>query len=102
MKVVGRGRRTEDTTPGKVLALALLANAPIALAFVVAPLAGDLERARSLAPYVLWGVPPLVAASVWVYLRAPPDRKAHRAARIGLVLDAVAARLWVLVLLAPR
>lgn len=101
---MGRGRRAveTDTTPGKVLALALLANAPIALAFVVAPLTGDLARARSLAPFVLWGVPPLVAASVWLFLRAPPERKAHRAARIGLVLDAVAALLWLLVLIAPR
>jgi hypothetical protein len=102
---MARGRKAiqTDTTPGKVLVLALLANAPIAVAFIVAPLlAGGAAQARALAPYVLWGTPPLAAASLLVYIRAPEDRKMHRAARIGLLLDAVALALWLLVLIAPK
>lgn len=91
-----------DTTPGKVLALALLANAPIAAGFVLAPLfsGGDASAGRAFIPFVLWGTPPFAALAVFVYARAAPERRQHRAARIGLVLACTAALLWgVLVLM---
>lgn len=86
-----------DTAPGKVLALALLANAPIAMAFVAAPLLsrGDTTAGRALVPYVLALTPLFVAASLYSYKRARPERRAHRAARIGLVLDGAAGLLWI-------
>lgn len=85
-----------DTTPGKVLALALLANAPIAAGFVLGPLlsGGDAARARAFVPFVLVLTPVLAAAALLVYFRARPDRRAHRAARMGVVLAGVALLLW--------
>jgi hypothetical protein len=98
---MARGRRAHDvdTTPGKVLALALLANAPILLGFVLAPLFGGPEAARAFVPYVLLGTPPVAAASLWFFARAAPERRAHRAARIGVLLDGVGLLLWALVAL---
>ena len=100
---MAKGRRTAealatDTTPGKVLALALLANAPIFVGFVLVPLFSGPLAARETAPYVLVGTPVVAAWSLVVWARAPPERKGHRAARIGLLLDGVALLLWVLVL----
>lgn len=97
-----RGRRVqEDTTPGKILALALLANAPIFVGFVLVLLitGGDAEAARRFAPLVLFATPLLAVLAIGIFVRAPPDRKAHRASRIGIVLAAVALLLWVLVLI---
>ena len=88
----------QDVTPGKVLALALVANAPVALGFVLVPLLSGPEGARAFVPYVLLGTPPVAAWSLWVYARARPEQRAHRAARIGLLLDGVALFLWALVL----
>lgn len=81
--------------------LALLANAPIALAFVLAPLfaRSDPTAARVFLPLVLWATPPLAVWSVVVFVRAPPHARAHRAARIGLILAATALLLWSLVAL---
>lgn len=95
-----RRRAIEDTTPGRVLALALLANAPIFVGFVLVLLVtgGDAAAARRFAPAVLWATPLLAVLSVATYARAKPERKAHRAARIGIVLAAVALLLWALVL----
>ena len=101
-----KGRRTRaelmsvDTTPGKILAMAILANAPIATGFVLVPLLSGGDRAASLpfVPFVLWLVPPLALGAFFTYYRAPKDRRAHRAARIGILLAAIAMGLWVLVL----
>lgn len=88
-----------DTTPGKVLALALLANAPIAVGFILAPLlTGDAASGRAYAPVVLWATPPFALLSAYLYARAPHGRRAHRAARIGLLLSVTALVLWALVL----
>lgn len=103
---MGTGRRTRaemmavDTTPGKILAMAILANVPIAAAFVLVPLfaGGDPQASRPLIPFVMWLVPPLAMGSTFVYFRAPKDRRAHRAARIGIVLAFVALALWVFML----
>lgn len=98
------GRRTAqatgiDTTPGKVLALALLANAPIAVGFVLAPLiTRDPQAGRAYAPVVLWTTLPFALLAVVVYARAKPEMRAHRAARIGLVLAVTALGLWALML----
>lgn len=94
-----RAKLAEDTTPGKVLALALVALAPIAVGFVLAPLFSSPAAARPFVPYVLVGTPVVAAWSLVVWSRASPDRRAHRAARIGLLLDGVALLLWGLVLL---
>lgn len=98
-----QGRRAVapvDTRPGQVLALALLANLPVLVGFVLAPLlsGGSPEAARAMVPVVLWATPLLAAASLLVFARAPPDRRRHRASRLGLVLDVVALALWALVL----
>lgn len=101
----GKGRRVrEDTTPGKILALALLANAPLFLGFVLVLLItqGDTAAARRFAPLVLWATPLFAVLSLGIFIRASPERKAHRASRIGVVLDVVAVFLWALVLFAPR
>lgn len=89
-----------DTTPGKILAMAILANAPIAAGFVLVPLftGGDAATARAFVPFVLWLVPPLALGSVFVYARAAKERRRHRASRIGLLLAVVALGLWTLVL----
>ena len=97
------GRRTSralavDTTPGKILALALLANAPILVGFVLVPLLAGPAAARSAAPFVLFGTPVVALWSVALWARAAPERKAHRASRIGLLLDGVALFLWVMLL----
>lgn len=96
---LARRQAREDTTPGKVLALALLANAPIFLGFVLVLLftQGDTMAARRFVPLITWTTPLFAVLSVGVYLRAPGDRKAHRASRIGLTLAIVALLLWALV-----
>lgn len=102
MNGVRKGRQArEDTTPGKILALALLANAPIFVGFVLVLLltGGDTAAARRYAPLVLFATPVLAVLSLGVYLRAPADRRAHRASRIGVVLAGAALLLWVLVLI---
>lgn len=98
-----QGRRTSqalavDATPGKILALALVANAPILVGVVLAPLLSGPETARAFAPYILFGTPVVAAWSLLVWWRAPPERKAHRAARIGVLLDGLGLFLWLLVL----
>lgn len=97
-----RGRKAlqADTTPGKILALALLANAPIFVGFVLVLLitGGDAAAARRFVPVVLVATPLLAVLSVLTYARAKPERRAHRASRIGLVLAIVALALWALVL----
>ena len=96
-----KGRRAlEDTTPGKILALALLANAPVLVAFILVPLftGGDATAARRYAPMVVWTTPLFAVLSVGTYLRAKSEPRTHRAARIGLVLAFVALGLWGFVL----
>lgn len=100
-KPTAAGRRTrEDTTPGKILALALLANAPIFVGFVLVPLftGGDAAAARRYAPLVVWATPLFAVLALGVYLRAPAARKAHRAARIGAMLAVIGLLLWAFVL----
>ncbi|HEX2022154.1 MAG TPA: hypothetical protein VHH36_05535 [Candidatus Thermoplasmatota archaeon] len=96
---MARGRKAvvTDTTPGKVLLLALLAAAPVALAFVFAPLATGGATTPTFLRLVLFGTPVLAAWSLVLYVRAHPGRRAHRAARIGLLLDGVCLFLWLLV-----
>lgn len=109
MRPLAQGRRAaaalaQDTTPGKILALALLANAPVFVGMVLVLLitGGDTTAARRFAPLILFATPIFAILSVGIYVRAPPERKAHRASRIGLLLDGVAVLMWLLVLLAPR
>lgn len=98
------GRRAQmlatDRRPGEILALALLANAPIFVGFVIAPLltGGDPATGRAYAPWVLYFTAPLAIASLGLFLRTKPERRAHRAARIGALLAVVALALWALVL----
>lgn len=108
MNALATGRRAQaalaqDTTPGKILALALLANAPIFLGVVLVLLltGGDTAAGRRFAPLILWATPLLAVLSLAFYVRAPPERRAHRASRIGLLLALVALVLWALVLFAP-
>jgi len=96
-------RRTkiqEDTTAGKILALALLANAPIFVGFVLVLLItqGDTSASRRFAPVVLWVTPLFAVMSLGIFIRAPRERKMHRASRIGVILAVVALLMWVLVL----
>lgn len=100
MTRLARRSYREDTTPGKVLALALLANAPIFVGFVLVLLftRGDTDAARRFAPLVTWATPLFAVLAIGIFLRAPPERKVHRAARIGIVLAFVALLLWGLVL----
>ena len=101
---MAQGRRAraalaQDATPGRILLLALVANAPILLGFILLPtVTRDPLSSRAAVPYVLYGTPIVAAGSVFVYARAPPDRRAHRASRIGLLLAGVALLLWALVL----
>lgn len=97
--VTGRKAR-EDTTPGRILAFALLANAPVLVAFILVPIltGGDAAAARRYAPVVTWATPLFAVLSVATFVRAKPERRSHRAARIGLVLALVALGLWALVL----
>lgn len=96
----GRRAQLEDTTPGKVLALALLANLPVLVAFILTPIVtgGDAAAARRYAPIVVWVTPLFAVLSIGVYARAKSERRSHRAARIGLILAIVALGLWALVL----
>lgn len=89
-----------DTRPGKILVLALLALAPIAIGFVLAPLftGGNPATARPFIPYVLYGSPILAAGAVGMYATTKPVPRSHRASRIGLILGVVALLLWALVL----
>lgn len=84
--------------------MALLANAPIFVGMVLVLLitGGDTTAARRFGPLILFATPLFVVLSVGVFVRAPPERKAHRASRIGLLLDGVAILMWLLVLLSPR
>lgn len=92
-----------DTTPGKVLALALLANAPIAVGFILAPLiTGDPLVGRAYAPIVLWTTPPFALLAIAFFARASPEGRAHRAARIGILLAGVSLLLWALMLTLTR
>lgn len=101
---MARGRRAElqeDTTPGKILALGLLANAPLFAGFVLVLLVtgGDTAAARRFAPLVLWGTPLLAVLALGIFVRAPRERKMHRASRIGALLALVGLLMWVLVLI---
>lgn len=103
---MAKGRRAVavDTKPGQVLVLGLLANVPVALAFVVAPMLGRADpraAADPFVPFVLWGTPVVAAWGAVVFARAPAERRAHRAARIGVLLCAVALLMWALVMIAP-
>lgn len=90
----------KDSRPGAILALALLANAPIFVGFVLAPLftGGNAIAARAYIPAVLWTSAPLGLACLALFLLTPKMRREHRAARIGLLLALVALLLWALVL----
>ena len=85
-----------DTTPGKILVLGLLANAPSAAGFVLAPLLarGEAAAGQAYIPWVLILTPLLAAPAVWLFARASPERRAHRAARMGILLAGVALLLW--------
>ena len=97
----GRTALETDTTPGKILSLALLANAPILVGFVLVMLVtgGDASAARRFVPLVMFATPLLAVLSIALYVRARPERRAHRASRIGLLLAGVALVLWALVLI---
>jgi|SRR5581483_10910302 len=106
--VAPKGRRAaaalrQDTTPGRVLALALVANLPVFLAFILLPLlaSGDRRAGLWLLPYVVYGTPLVAIGSLGVYLRAPQERKRHNASRLGLMLALAALLLWLLVVLSP-
>ena len=98
---MARRPKREDTTPGKILALALLANAPIFVGFVLVLLftGGDTSAARRYAPIVLWATPLFAVLAIGIFARAPRERKMHRASRIGILLAGVALLLWALVLI---
>ena len=107
MSRLGRKARPSsgvDTRPGKILLLALVANAPIALGFILAPLAsgGNPAAARAFVPFVLWGTPIVAAGAIALYVTAKPEPRAHRAARMGMLLAVVALMLWAFVLLLSR
>lgn len=95
------GRPHVDTTPGKILALALLANAPIFLGFVLVLLLtrGDTEAARRFTPFVIFLTPLFAILSILIFVRANPERRAHRASRMGLMLAVVSLGMWLLVLI---
>lgn len=97
MKPGRRAALAEDTTPGKVLTLGLLANAPIAVGFILVPLAAGPSAGLTAVPYVLFGTPLVAAWGFWFYKRATPERRQHRAARIGALLCGTALALWALV-----
>lgn len=85
-----------DTTPGKILVLGLLGNAPSAVAFVLAPILarGDPTASRPFIPWVLVLAPLLAVPAIWVFARATRERRAHQASRIGILLAGVAILLW--------
>ena len=106
--MAARGRRArealrQDTTPGRILLLALVANAPIFLGFVLMPLltGGDRRSGLGVLPYVVYGTPLVAIGSLGVYLRAPVERKRHNASRLGIMLAIAALVLWLLVVLSP-
>lgn len=103
---MARGRRADealrqDTTPGKILALAILANVPIFVGMVLVLLVtrGDVDAARRFQPLILFATPLLAVLSLLIYARAAPDRRSHRASRIGALLAGVALVMWLLVLI---
>jgi len=90
----------KDSRPGAILALALLANAPLFAGFVLAPLftGGNAQAGRAYVPWVLWLTAPLAIASIGLFVRTEAHRREHRAARMGLLLALVALLLWALAL----
>lgn len=91
-------RLETDTRPGQVLLLSILAAAPIAVAFILLPLAmGATHRYAILASLV--ATPILAAWSLVVLVRAPVEARAHNASRIGFFVDLATLLLWVLVLI---
>lgn len=91
-----------DTRPGKVLALSLVANAPVFVGFVLTPLfaQGDRTAALTFVPLVLWVTPIFALSGLFVYARADAAARNHRAARIGLLLCVLGLLLFALVLAA--
>lgn len=83
--------------------LALVANLPILLAFVLLPLVsgGDRRSGLWLLPYIVYGTPLVAIGSLGLYLRAPTDRKQHNASRLGMMLALAAMALWLLIVLSP-
>lgn len=95
-----QGRRTvTDTRPGQVLSLALVANAPVAYAFILVPLVTREAAGMTAMMAVAWLTPLFAAASLFVFSRASPDARMHRAARIGRVLAVTGLLLWLLVVI---
>lgn len=100
---MARGRRAvqTDTRPGQILALALLACAPIALAFIVSPLLAQGARPPAWQlQLALYATPLAAVLATAAFVRTPAERRAHRAARIGVLLALVALGLWALLLVA--
>lgn len=96
---VGRRARANlavDTRPGQVLLLALLANLPVFLVFILVPLfaRSDPTAGLRMLPAVWVATPALAVWSLVVYLRSPPERRAHNAAKIGLLLAVTALLMW--------
>lgn len=90
-------RLEKDTRPGQVMLLAMLAAAPIFLAFVLLPIALGATHVLAIRA-ALYLTPALAAWSLLVFFRSPADVRAHPASRIGLLTDGAALLLWVLVL----
>lgn len=104
MSRLAKGRRAaealaQDTTPGKILVLGLLANLPILVMTIVLALTDDRDAARRFAPYILFGTPIFAIVSLGFYRRAPAERRKHNASKWGFRLALVALGLWVLVLI---
>ena len=103
MTRMAKGRRAaealaQDTTPGKVLVLGLLANLPIFVMILVMALTDDRAAARRFAPLILFGTPILAIVALGIYLRATKERREHNAARWGFRLALAAMGLWLLAL----
>lgn len=89
----------QDTTPGKILVLGLLANLPIFVMIIVLAITDDREAARRFALPVLLGTPLPALLALGIYLRALPERKGHNAAQWGSKLAIAALLLWALALI---
>ena len=87
----------DDTRPGQVLLLAMLAAAPIALAFVLMPVMTG-GTSRDVIRLALFATPVLAAWSLAVFVRAPEGPRRHNAARAGLALALTSLLLGVLIL----
>ncbi len=92
-------RKTEATLPGRVFFMAIVGAVPIAVLFIVGPLALGAEK-FAVVEWPTWrylfllGTPVAAVAALVTFFRAPKWARDHNAARAGRMLAFADAALW--------